>query len=121
MIKFFNKNVKEPKSLKEVLSRFKELENDFKKVSDEMEKIKIKSKFSVQKVGIVRFNPFENVGSDQSFSVALLDGENDGIVITSLYNRDGNRIYGKPIKNGASSYSLSGEELAAIEKSKNSK
>jgi len=121
MFNFLNKNTKEPKNLKEVLSYFKELENNFKKISEELEKIKKESKFSVQKIGIIRFNPFENVGSDQSFSVALLNGENNGIVITSLYNRDGNRIYGKPIKNGGSSYPLSREELTAIEKSKNSK
>ena len=67
-------------------------------------------------MGIVRFNPFSGVGSDQSFSVALLDKNDNGIVITSLYNREGNRVYAKPIKTGVSEYLLSTEEKSAIEK-----
>jgi len=119
MIKFLKKNKQEPKNLKEILIYLEKLENSLKNVSQEIKKIKEKNKFSVQKVGIVRFNPFEGVGSDQSFSVALLNEENNGVVITSLYNREGNRIYGKPIKKGRSSYSLSKEELTAIEKAQN--
>jgi len=121
MFKFLNKNKKEPKNLKEILSYLKELENNFERISRKIDKIIENNKFSVQKVGIVRFNPFENVGSDQSFSIALLNGEDNGVVITSLYNREGNRIYGKPIKNGRSSYHLSKEESIAIEKAKNTK
>ena len=121
MFKFLNKNKKEPKNLKEIINYLEELENNFERVSQEIDRIKEKGKFSVQKIGVVRFNPFENVGSDQSFSVALLNGKNNGVVITSLYNREGNRIYGKPINNSSSSYHLSKEELSAIEKAKNSK
>jgi len=72
-------------------------------------------------VGIIRFNPFSEVGGDQSFSLALLNESNDGVVITSLYTRQENRVYGKPIKNGQSEYTLSEEEKQAIEKAKNSK
>jgi len=50
--------------------------------------------------------------------LALLDGKDNGIVMTSLYAREGNRVYGKPIKNGKSEYSLSEEEKQAIEKAK---
>jgi hypothetical protein len=67
-------------------------------------------------VGIVRFNPFSEVGGDQSFSIALLNENDDGVVITSLYTRQENRVYGKPIKNSQSEYSLSEEEKKAIEK-----
>lgn len=116
MFKFFKKDKKEPENLKEILSQFKDLEKDFAKLSAELENLKKESKFSVQKIGVVRFNPFSEVGSDQSFSIALLDGNNDGIVITSLYSREENRVYGKPIKAGASQYSLSKEEKLAIEK-----
>jgi len=110
MFKFFKKN-KEPKNLEEVLKQFEELKKEVRKFSQE-------SKFSVQKVGIVRYNPFSGVGSDQSFSIALLDSNNNGVVISSLFGRDGNRVYGKPIKNGKSEYSLSEEENKAIEKAK---
>ena len=114
MFNFFKKK-KEPENFKEVLAQFKDLEKNFEKISEELENLKKESQFSVRKVGIVRFNPFSEVGGDQSFSIALLDGNNDGIVITSLYTREGNRVYGKPIKNGQSQYSLSQEEIKAIE------
>lgn len=121
MFKFFKKNKKEPKNFKELLNYFGELEEGLKKVSTDLESLKRENKFSIQKIGIVRFNPFKEVGSNQSFSIALLNGGDSGIVVTSLYNREGNRIYGKPIKNGKSPYSLSKEEQIAIEKAKKSK
>ena len=71
---------------------------------------------SITKVGMVRFNPFGEVGGDQSFAIALLDDQNNGIVISSLYGRANSRFYGKPIANGCSSYSLSDEEEEAIKK-----
>ncbi len=115
MFNFFKKK-KEPKNLKEILSRFEDLKGEVKIISDELENLKKEGKFSIQKTGIVRYNPFSDVGGDQSFSIALLDGNNDGIVFTSLYTKEGNRAYGKPIKNGISEYSLSNEEKRAIEK-----
>lgn len=121
MINFFKKTKKESKSLKEALACFKSLEKNFEKLSQEIENLKKEQKFSIQKVGIVRYNPFSEVGGDQSFSIAFLDGNNNGSVITSLYSREGNRVYGKPIKAGVSVYSLSGEEKKAIEKAKNIK
>jgi len=121
MIKFFNRKNKEPKNLNDIIKYLKKLEDNFRVISEEIEKIKKENKFSVQKIGVVRFNPFKEVGSNQSFSIALLNGEDTGIVITSLYNREGNRIYGKPIKNGKSWYLLSDEEKKAIEEANNYK
>ena len=118
MLNFFKKKKKEPENLREILAQFKGLEENFEKISEELENLKKESKFSVQKIGIVRYNPFSEVGGDQSFSIALLNGNNDGIVITSLYAREENRVYGKPIKAGVSEYSLSEEEKQAIEKAK---
>ncbi len=69
---------------------------------------------SVQKVSMVRFNPFSDTGSDQSFVIALLDGRNDGVVFSSLYTRGQPLIYAKPIKAGSSSYQLSEEEHDAL-------
>ena len=119
MLKFFKKNKKEPKNLKEVFSCLKDLEGNVEKLFQEIEEMKEKNKLSVQKLGMVRYNPFSEVGGDQSFSIALLDENNDGLVITSLYTREGNRLYGKPIKAGTSQYSLSQEEKKAIESAKN--
>jgi len=70
---------------------------------------------SIHKVGIIRFNPFKDVGGNQSFAIALLNGKDCGIVISSLYSREGTRIYSKDIKNGVSDkYPLTEEEEQAI-------
>lgn len=119
MFHLFKKSKKEPKNLKEVLNILKNLEERLKKTDKKLQILEKNSKFFLQKVSIIRFNPFPEVGSNQSFSIALLDNNNNGVVITSLYNRNDNRIYGKPIKNGTSEYSLSKEEITVIEKAKN--
>ena len=121
MLEFFKQTKKEPKDLRGVLNKVRGLEEKVEKILEEIEKMKKEQRFSVQKVGIIRFNPFSEVGGDQSFSVALLNEGDDGMVITSLYSRQENRVYGKPIKNGQSEYTLSEEEKQAIEKAKNSK
>jgi len=113
---FKNKKDKEPKDLKEVLIQFEELRKEVEKISQGFEDLKKQGNFSIQKVGMIRYNPFSGVGGNQSFSVALLDGDNNGVVITSLFGRDGNRVYGKALKSGASEYSLSKEEEQAIKK-----
>lgn len=69
----------------------------------------------IQRVGIVRFNPFADTGGSQSFTLALLDGHKNGIVLTSLYARGGGRWYIKQIRQGSGTdVSLSKEEAAAI-------
>lgn len=118
MFNFFKKNKKKPEDLKEILSQFENLEKNFDKLSGKFERFKKESKWSLQKVGIVRFNPFSETGGNQSFSIALLDGNNSGVVITNLFSQEGSRVYGKPIKNGQSEYLLSEEEKLAIEKAK---
>ena len=65
-------------------------------------------------VGIVRYNAFEGVGGDQSFSVALVDGEGHGALITGLHSGEGVRVYAKPLENWKSSYSLSADEQRAL-------
>ncbi len=120
MFNFFKKK-KEPENLKEILSQFKDLKENFEKISKELRNLKRDSRFSIQKFGIVRFNPFKEMGGNQSFSVALLDGNDNGVVITALYTREGNRVYGKPIKNGQSEYLLSAEEKEAISRALNPK
>ncbi len=95
----------------------KEVKNDIKKLSDWNEKLQKISDISITKVGVVRFNPFKDTGGDQSFAVALLDSNNNGLVISSLYSREGTRIYTKPIEAGKSiGYNLSDEEQQAINK-----
>lgn len=69
---------------------------------------------SVQHVGLVRFNPFEDTGSDQSFAIALLDAQHDGVVISSLHGRETTRVFAKPVAAGMSVHQLSNEEASAI-------
>lgn len=69
----------------------------------------------VQKVGIVRFNAFDNVGSDLSFSIALLDHNDTGVVISGIYARDSSSTYAKPVITAKSKYTLSAEEIQAID------
>ncbi len=71
----------------------------------------------LQKVGFLRYNPFGDTGGDQSFCLSLLDGHDNGIVISSLHSRDQTRIYAKKIDSGQSKdYTLSKEERAVIKK-----
>jgi len=85
-----------------------------------LEEISEKDKFHIQKVGLVRFNPFSETGGNQSFSLALLDGQDSGFILSTLHSRDQTRIYAKPIKNGkGKGFDLSKEEREAIEKAKN--
>ena len=67
-----------------------------------------------QRVGIVRYNPFEETGGNQSFALALLDAGGDGWVLSSLHARAGTRVYAKAISGGRSDAGLSAEETAAI-------
>lgn len=75
-----------------------------------------KLKNCIQRTTLLRFNPFQDTGGNQSFSLAMLDEEKNGLVISSLYGREINRIYAKPIKAGASEYQLTEEEKEAIKK-----
>lgn len=68
----------------------------------------------IQRIGLVRYNAFQNVGSDLSFALALLDRENNGVVLNGIYGSESSNIYSKPIKNGESTYQLSDEEKEAI-------
>ena len=69
---------------------------------------------AVTRVGIVRFRAFEDMGSDLSYAVALLDSHNDGVILSSIFGREVSRSYAKPVENGTSSYTLTQEETQAL-------
>jgi len=96
------------KSLEAQVADLKRLTNSYSR----------EAKKHVQKVGMVRFNAFPDTGSDLSFAIALLDGEDNGVVLSSLYGRAESRIYAKPIQGGTSTYKLSDEEKEAIQKAR---
>lgn len=79
-----------------------------------VEHLELRSRGSLQHVGLVRFNPFDDTGSDQSFAIALLDQRRDGIVISSLHGRGSTRLFAKSIEGGVSKHTLSEEEAEAI-------
>ena len=123
MLNIFKKNKKGPppglENMKEVLEYLKKLEENYQNISHELSVFKEKSKKNLQKMGMVRFNPFPEVGGDQSFSIALLDADNNGFVLTSHYLRESNRVYAKPVELGKSKYQLSKEEEDAINRAIN--
>lgn len=75
-------------------------------------------KLSVSGVGLVRFNAFQETGSDLSFSLALLDRHQNGVVVTSIFGREDSRCYGKPVREGQSTHLLSEEEMKALSEAK---
>lgn len=102
--------------LRKNLQQIEKTREDIEELYQISEKLGEISSKSITKIGVVRFNPFGDTGGDQSFSIALLNSRNDGIVISSLHGRGGTRIYSKPIKQGTSEYNLTNEEKKAIEK-----
>lgn len=75
----------------------------------------------IQKIGMVRYNAFKDTGSDLSFTLALLDMYNNGVVLNGIFARDSSNIYAKPVNSGESNYVLSNEEKEAIQKAVQSK
>lgn len=73
---------------------------------------------AVQHVGVVRYNPFEDTGSNQSFALALLDDHANGVVISSLHSRQATRLYLKLISEGRSETALSDEESEALRRAR---
>jgi len=74
---------------------------------------------TIRKIGVVRYNPFNDMGGNQSFVIAMLDNKNNGFLISSLFVKEGSRVYAKTVKQGKSDYVLSNEELDALNKAIN--
>ncbi|MBI3366530.1 DUF4446 family protein, partial [Candidatus Roizmanbacteria bacterium] len=104
--------------LDELLTTDKKITFELEEVKrDLIEEIK-KSQFHIQKIGLIRFNPFERIGGEQSFVIAFLDKENNGIIVNYIYTREGLRVYTKKVKSGkGEEYELSEEEQKAIKNS----
>ena len=73
----------------------------------------------IQKVGIYRYNAYKDTGNDLSFTVALLNEKNDGVVFNGIYSREMSNIYAKPIIKGESKYRITEEEQEAIKRAIN--
>lgn len=113
---------KKAKNLEDTISiledNIKELQNAKVTAEKELTNINNKLKKSIRGLEVIRFNPFPDQGSNQSFAIGLLDENEDGVVISSLYSRDRMSVFAKPIKNGNSAYELTTEEKEVLEKAK---
>ena len=87
----------------------------FGEINKRLASLELDGERHIQKVGLVRFNPFKELGGDHSFSLAILDGKDSGVVITGLHTRDRTRIYMKEVIMGESKHDLSSEEKKAVE------
>jgi len=112
-----NKNLEE--MLLEKLDSIQDAKETSEKALKECEKLQIRMRECVQKVAIMRYKAFENVGSDLSFSIAMLDDKNDGVILTGIYGRQESTTYAKPIDKGISRYDLSEEELYVLNEASN--
>lgn len=88
------------------------------KINNHEEKLKVlenNMKKCVQKVGLIRYNAYGDTGSDLSFTMALMDADENGVVVNGLYSRESSSIFAKPLVKGDTKYNLSAEEIQAID------
>ncbi len=103
------------KVLLEQLAEVHELDQEIQELFEISNQLRDLCLKSLHKTSVIRFNPFKEVGGNQSFSVVLLDGKNSGVIISSLHTREGTRVYAKPVLTGdANGFPLTEEEKAAI-------
>ncbi len=93
-------------------------EDKFKDLHQKIGILENRMSFSIQNVGIIRYNAFNDVGSDLSYSIALLDDNYNGLILTGIHGRVETVSYAKPIVDGKSNYNLSVEELQALERAR---
>lgn len=114
-----NKNIEE--LIVSYLDRVDSAKEQAEYVKEICKELDNRIKGCVQKVSVVRYRAFEDVGSDLSYSIALLDHNNDGVVLTSIYGRNESTTYAKPIDKGISRYELSSEEDNVLKEAMNKK
>lgn len=113
------KNIEEDlENYMHIVERVERQNSDIERVIKEIEQDLSKC---IQKIGIVRYNAFKDTGSDLSFTLALLDENNSGVVLNGIYSREMSNIYAKSVEEGKSNYTLSEEEQDAIKKAIESK
>jgi len=119
---FFKKLVKDTgegellKVLAKICKLHKENSQAASLANKEIKRLEIQGQSHVQKIGVVKFNPFRETGGDHSFSLAILNGEDTGVIVTCLHTRERTRVYIKPVENGRAELELSAEERKALEK-----
>ena len=107
--------------MRNYIEKVDKVEEKNEEIINYCQKLDNELKGCTQKIGIVRYNAFKDTGSDLSFTLALLDKYNNGVVLNGIYARDSSNIYAKPVEKGESKYVLSNEEKEAIKKAIESK
>ena len=92
----------------------KQVVEENRRIDAENQRISALLQRAITRVGVVRFRAFDDMGSDLSYAVALLDAENNGVILSSIFGREDSRSYVKPIQAGQSSYTLTEEEKQAL-------
>lgn len=105
--------------LKKYIDTVEKVQENQEEIENYCSKLDENMNTCMQKIGLVRYSAFKDTGSDLSFTLAILDKYNDGIVLNGIYSREMSNIYAKPVKDGKSTYTLSEEEKEAIEKAIN--
>lgn len=108
------KNIEE--DLENYMYRVERVENQNGEIMTYIKNLDKDLENCIQKIGMVRYSAFKDTGSDLSFALALLDENNNGVVLNGIYSREMSNIYAKPIKEGKSTYTLSEEEQEALKK-----
>ena len=108
------------KILSEYLKIVDEMSDKIKNQDEALKRLETNLKKCVQKVGMVRYNAYGDTGSDLSFTLALMDAEENGVVVNGLYSRESSSIFAKPLAKGETKYNLSAEEIQAIDIAKTS-
>jgi low affinity Fe/Cu permease len=103
------------------LDKIDEVKQDNELMKQMYQEINGQLETCIQRTSVIRYKAFEDVGSDLSFSIALLDGNQNGVIITSIYGRNESTTYAKPIDKGISRYDLSQEEKKVLEQAINLK
>jgi len=108
------------KILSEYLRIVDENSQKIKQQEERINRLEANLKKCVQKVGLIRYNAYGDTGSDLSFTMALMDAEDNGVVVNGLYSRDSSSIFAKALAKGETKYNLSAEEIQAIDIAKTS-
>ena len=109
-------DLREMQSVQECITEIRKLDDVTTQLDEKTDLLQTVQKTAMQKVGLVRFDAFEDIGGEQSFALALLDAKSDGVVISSLFGRSESRVYAKSVNGGKSEHTLSSEEQVAVKK-----
>lgn len=122
--KKFMKKLGNGNNIEEILNNYinkvEDVDNKNKEIIKYCEKLNNEISICIKKVGMVRYSAFKDTGSDLSFALALLNDNNDGVILNGIYSREMSNIYAKQIKNAKSNNKLSEEEAKALEIAVNS-